>query len=52
MKHKVTGSIFSQFALNHLQMTQTQKNNNIIGFQKFTNGYESMGMSGGKFPKP
>ena len=25
MKDKITGSIFSQFAFNHLQMTQTQE---------------------------
>ena len=51
VKDKITGSIFSQFASNLLQMTQTKK---IIShrFWKFTNGFESMGMSGRKFSKP
>ena len=46
---KIIEWIFFQFTFNLLQMTQTQEI--IILFQKFTNGYEGMCMSGGKFLK-
>ena len=48
---KIIESIFSQFAFNHLWMTQTQK---IITHRvlKFMIGYEDMCMSGVRFPKP
>ena len=48
MADKIIESILSQFVFNHLRMTQTQK---IIihRVSKFTNGYEGMCMSGGKF---
>ena len=43
---KIIEWIFFQFTFNLLQMTQTQKIS-IVGFQKFTNGYEGMCMNGG-----
>ena len=59
LKNKIIESIFSQFAFNHLQMTQTQK---IITCRvskihewiwgEITNGYEGMCMNEGKFSKP
>ena len=44
---KITEQIFFQFTFNLLQITQTQKI--IIGFWKFTSGYEGMCMSGESF---
>ena len=48
---KINEWIFFHFIFNLLWMTQTQE---IIThpFQRFTNGYEGMGMSREKFPKP
>ena len=47
---KIIEWIFFQFTFNLLQMTQTQEIINV-GFPKFTNGYEGMCMSRGKFLK-
>ena len=49
MTDKIIESIFSLFTFNLLRMTQTQEI--IVGFQKFTNGYGGVCMSGGKFLK-
>ena len=46
---KIIEQIFFQLTFNLIQMTQTQEI--IIGFWKFTSGYEGMSMSGGKFLK-
>ena len=43
---KIIEWIVFQFIFNLLQMTQTQEIINCIGFQKFTNGYEGLCMSG------
>ena len=53
-KDKITESIFSQFAFNHLQMTQTQKliTCRVSKIDKWIWGYEGMCMSRGKFLKP
>ena len=48
MTDKIIEHFFSQFIFNLLQMTQTQEIS-TIGFQKFTNGYEGMCMSGESF---
>ena len=39
-----------QVTFNILCVTDSKKNK-LIGFQKFTNGFEGMCMSGGKFLK-
>ena len=44
--------IFMQFTFNILQVTLTQKIITSWGFEKFTNGYEGICMSEGKFLKP
>ena len=49
---KIIELIFMQFTFNILQVTLTQKIITHIGFWKFTNGYEGMCMSEGKFIKP
>ena len=52
MKDKIIESIFSQFAFNHFTNDSNSRNNKLIGFGKFTNGYEELCMSEGKFSKP
>ena len=37
---------------NHFTNDSNPRNNKLIGFGKFTNGYEGLCMSEGKFPKP
>ena len=48
---KLLSVFFLQFIFYILQMTQTSRNNNYIGFQIFTNGYGGMCTIGGKFLK-
>ena len=43
---------FMQVTFNILWVTLTQKKKQLIGCQKFTNGYKGMCMSGGKILKP
>ena len=51
MKDKIVESIFPI----HIQPfinDSNSRNNKLIGFGKFTNGYEELCMSEDKFPKP
>ena len=50
MTDKIIECFFFQFTFNLLEMTQTQEIINRRVY-KFMNGYEGMGMSGGKFLK-
>ena len=48
MTDKIIGWIFMPSHIQHLMSNSNSKNNNSQGFEKFTNGFEGMCMSGGK----
>ena len=45
-------SQFSPICIQPFTNDSNSRNNKLIGFGKFTNGYEGLCMSEGKFPKP
>ena len=52
MKDKIIESIFSPICIQPFTNDSNSINSKLIGFGKFTNGYEELCMSEGKFPKP
>ena len=52
MKDKIIESIFFPICIEPFTNDSNSRNSKLIRFGKFTNGYEELCMSEGKFPRP